>query len=117
MDINYITNSFSYQGGGLVGAVAGLALEIQDLGNRVNVMAYGAVRECDPWVGLSLESIEAREFYGVHLGGGLFKALANQRFDLIRLIWIVHNMRILCQFHPIRHQQNYHHLVVTKPQI
>ena len=62
MDINYITNSFSYQGGGLVGAAAGLALGVQGLGNRVNVMAYGAGHECEPWHRRRLRGRRARQW-------------------------------------------------------
>ena len=83
MKIEYITNSFAHTGGGLVGAVSGLAQAIRRQGHGVGVSAYGSPSNVDCWEALELSTIRAKRFAGVHFCGNLAEMLDGKLPDLV----------------------------------
>ena len=90
MKIEYITNSFAYTGGGLVGAVSGLAQAVRRKRYDVAVAAYDSFEDVDCWEGLDLRMIQAKQFAGVHFYGDLPMILTQQSPDLVHThgLWL-----------------------------
>ncbi|MDP4644997.1 MAG: glycosyltransferase [Opitutales bacterium] len=90
MNIEYITNSFTHIGGGLVGAVSGLVQGVAGLGQKVSVSAYDAGGESGDWGDLELRTIHAKRFAGVHFCGDLPVILNEQSPDLVHAhgLWL-----------------------------
>jgi poly(glycerol-phosphate) alpha-glucosyltransferase len=90
MNILHVTNSFAYTGGGLVGAVSGLAKSIQLSGHEISIAAYGTEGDADVWEGLKLNTMHAKQFAGLHFFGDLKKILNAKSPDLVHThgLWL-----------------------------
>jgi glycosyltransferase involved in cell wall biosynthesis len=90
MNIAYITNTLTHSGGGLVGAVSGLAQGVGRFVENTSVAAYDAIGEVGDWGDLELKTIRAKRLAGVHFLGDLPSLLDAQSPDLVHAhgLWL-----------------------------
>lgn len=90
MNIAYITNTLTHSGGGLVGAVSGLAKGVDRFVENTSVAAYDAIGEVGDWADLELKTIRAKRLAGVHFLGDLPSLLDAQSPDLVHAhgLWL-----------------------------
>lgn len=85
MKVVFVTNTFSSYGGGLCGAVSGLATAIKPSVEELSLAAYRddrAERSAD-WGDLNTCEVNATRFCGVHLGSGLLDVLEAKMPDIV----------------------------------
>lgn len=77
MKIAYITNSFSIAGGGLVGAVSGLARGVAFRRHSVTIFGYESEEVSNAWNDLEIIPVKAKRIAGLYFGGNLENMLGD----------------------------------------
>lgn len=90
MNLAYITNSLAHSGGGLLGAVSGLAHGVEAHGVPVPVAGYDGDQRADVWGDLRTYPIHAKRIGGIHFGGDLDHILNEMNPDLVHAhgLWL-----------------------------